>query len=39
MEKERKFENKGLYYPYSDYLKDKYHEKVYKPFNVRPGFR
>ena len=22
MEKERKFENKGLYYPYSDYLKE-----------------
>ena len=35
MEKERKFENKGLYYPYSDYLKEKYHEKVYKlPVNL-----
>ncbi len=27
MEKERKFENKGLYYPYSDYLKEKYAKK------------
>ncbi|MDY5845115.1 MAG: TIGR01212 family radical SAM protein [Bariatricus sp.] len=35
MEEKARFEKEGFYYPYSEYLKAKYHEKVYKlPVNL-----